>query len=776
MNIRDITQKELQPKLDQKQDLYQPFRAVIVASDGSRTLGSPWKDQNRRLVWFQRAEAGLTGNIGWAYCDVLEPDVGLGVWMRKDPDLGQFIVIRDDPIQRSGTSPTTSYLSLSNTDFLRGGRFQLWLEPEMMTPLAVYPAAAGLAVNVFTGDYFYANERKTFAGEANFDLSGSQPAGPDEHLLVGLYLDDANTLQSVDGAAVATAITAPQPVWPDVAHRLATVEINDTQTTIDIADVDNKDKVWADQQLDDEIYKVKVSSDDTTPDYLEQKVIGTANRITATVVNPAGNEDLQLDAGSTILDTTTAGQINGLAEKAVPLDADIVLIEDSAAGNAKKKVQLGNLPGGGGGAWPADGKAMIDTTEYDTIQEAIDAAAIFGADTIKIGAGTFTEVLTIDIDVKLIGTGRESTIITSTATKTVIITELGIYGAIDVYLHGLTIKNTASLAGEMIALYIQTTGTVTVEDCDLIADLNGSGAGRALRQETDAATTNLIDCRLVCDNADGGSTDNDALNVAAGTVNVWGGSLDGQVYDIQTYLAGTTVNLYPEVIFINETILANSSSVIDSYVDLPRLLSNANDFCRYDNASDSDFVATINGAPVGASVVYNAPSSGDENNLIPNSVNQLAKMVLHNTTRGDYALISTSNAGTNTITLTAAAPGTWQNGDTITIRSQTNTATVFSSYFVDFEIVSGLSDIAIGFEVTVTARDTGAASQRVILHPYEANADSKRKSVETQVANVRTSATVHSLSVISSRFCCLWEASGSGTMLIVIRITKEFIR
>lgn len=42
-------------------------------------------------------------------------------------------------------------------------------------------------------------------------------------------------------------------------------------------------------------------------------------------------------------------EISAVAEKTVPVGADLVLIEDSAAANAKKRVQVGNLPGGGTG-------------------------------------------------------------------------------------------------------------------------------------------------------------------------------------------------------------------------------------------------------------------------------------------------------------------------------------------------------------------------------------------------------------------------------------------
>ena len=42
------------------------------------------------------------------------------------------------------------------------------------------------------------------------------------------------------------------------------------------------------------------------------------------------------------------GEINAITEKASPADADVILIEDSAASYAKKYVQIGNLPGGAG--------------------------------------------------------------------------------------------------------------------------------------------------------------------------------------------------------------------------------------------------------------------------------------------------------------------------------------------------------------------------------------------------------------------------------------------
>ena len=48
--------------------------------------------------------------------------------------------------------------------------------------------------------------------------------------------------------------------------------------------------------------QVKISANDTTDDYLLNKVIGTTNKITVTEVNDAGDEDLQIDIGTDVFD------------------------------------------------------------------------------------------------------------------------------------------------------------------------------------------------------------------------------------------------------------------------------------------------------------------------------------------------------------------------------------------------------------------------------------------------------------------------------------------
>jgi uncharacterized membrane protein (Fun14 family) len=49
---------------------------------------------------------------------------------------------------------------------------------------------------------------------------------------------------------------------------------------------------------------VKVTSNDTTSDYLFSKIIGTTGKITVTEINDGGDEDLQIDVGGDIFDTS----------------------------------------------------------------------------------------------------------------------------------------------------------------------------------------------------------------------------------------------------------------------------------------------------------------------------------------------------------------------------------------------------------------------------------------------------------------------------------------
>lgn len=74
-------------------------------------------------------------------------------------------------------------------------------------------------------------------------------------------------------------------------------------------------------------------------------------------------------AGSdtTAIHDNVAAEISAITEKIAPIGADLLVIEDSAAGNAKKRVQIGNLPSGGGGDnVSVNGVAAADADFDDT--------------------------------------------------------------------------------------------------------------------------------------------------------------------------------------------------------------------------------------------------------------------------------------------------------------------------------------------------------------------------------------------------------------------------
>lgn len=200
-------------------------------------------------------------------------------------------------------------------------------------------------------------------------------------------------------------------------------------------------------------------------------------------------------------------------------------------------------------------------------------------------------------------------------------------------------------------------------------------------------------------------------------------------------------------------------------------------------AGDSDFVALIDSLPGGAAVRYDTPTSGHENSLIPDNTSVLAKLTLHNTTRGDSALISdSSNAGgagyDGEITLTASVPAGWTVGDTITIRSQTNTSTMQDGYFVDFEIAdtSAIPELARAIEMELTIVDTGGTGLATRVHPFEANDNSKRKGCQCIVSGLNHQNTLNVVvPLINRKFCAVWNASGSNTAIFALKLNKVFV-
>jgi hypothetical protein len=85
-------------------------------------------------------------------------------------------------------------------------------------------------------------------------------------------------------------------------------------------------------------------------------------------------------------------------EKVTPVSADLLLLEDSAAAGAKKKVQIGNLPTGAGGGYSEiqeEGVAVTARSKLNFIGSAVTAVDNAGtaATDVTIATGATPDLL-----------------------------------------------------------------------------------------------------------------------------------------------------------------------------------------------------------------------------------------------------------------------------------------------------------------------------------------------------------------------------------------------
>ena len=90
-----------------------------------------------------------------------------------------------------------------------------------------------------------------------------------------------------------------------------------------------------------------------------------------------------------------------LLKKTIPVAADLLLIEDSAAGYVKKRLQISNLPV----ASPA-GQITVATVGADFTTITAGLAAASAGDAVLVYPGTYAESVTIPANVMLRGIVR----------------------------------------------------------------------------------------------------------------------------------------------------------------------------------------------------------------------------------------------------------------------------------------------------------------------------------------------------------------------------------
>ena len=182
------------------------------------------------------------------------------------------------------------------------------------------------------------------------------------------------------------------------------------------------------------------------------------------------------------------------------------------------------------------------------------------------------------------------------------------------------------------------------------------------------------------------------------------------------------------VVVVNVGTAPETRSMAGSKLPSVELL--ANDIFRCNPGGvTSLWTGTINGAPSGANVTVTT-STGNIAAITPFAGTYYGKIRIYNLTRGNYALISSVSG--SVITLTATAPGTWANTDSLTCVSQTVSGTY---NWMDIEITSGITRSHIFMEQLHTA---STANTLAGSHPLESFSFSKIMYNISQVANQNT--------------------------------------
>lgn len=136
-----------------------------------------------------------------------------------------------------------------------------------------------------------------------------------------------------------------------------------------------------------------------------------------------------------------AGEIAAITAKATPVSGDFLLIEDSADSNNKKRITIGDLPGGGASLPVSDSTSIVEGNTDDTKLMRIDVET-------NVATAT-TRVLSMpDTDVNIQAQGRS--------------TSLGTTGAIEIDWNKLSVIELGTLTGNVTLTFINVSQDSTI--------------------------------------------------------------------------------------------------------------------------------------------------------------------------------------------------------------------------------------------------------------------------------------------------------------------------
>lgn len=779
MSTRDIKLK-LDSKLRAKKDDKPRYRAVLCAANGSRTAGSVWSNEDWKLVYFQFFGSG---GVGVARCEKITPELGLGVYVGKTDDGLQWQVLEDDPLLRRNSTDTRNYQTVAASDFEPGGRLQLWLYTKLIVPLSTYPTNGTLLINVVAGDYPYLGVRKTFSGVTNFDLSASVP-GAGLWRYVGLYLDSANAFQIVDGTASTTAAPPAEPSWPAGSFRLAAVRLSNGQTSISLADdVFDRRMVWSDELAgigapkNLQLYHNGVPIEYTTLALANTAAVSGDTILVYPGAYTSDNVDLVDGCNLIVIDPENTRFSTTTSQYCVQIGASCYAYGVHATVTTSHATQVAAIYINGNGASLENCTGIGSNSHatgfsYGIYKQGATGVTLlncFGdgsgatandnygfrqdtsAGSIKISGGSYRgDAADIYFD------GESVTVHNP-------------------YLYNGTVAGNASWAGvwDDLVLIKNTSGNTAIFGNVGYIDYT-AGAGGEYVETTTASDDKFPSACVVV----GPGVDDAVIFVrqrGRAKMQYTGSAPAAGDYLLFSATAGAlqVSSMSPNLVAIAQA--AGAGGLVDALLFSGRIFKSnypANNVYTASSLSLSDFVATIASLVDADTITYNAPSSGAEANLVP-AATGIAKLVLHNTTRGNDALISAVNTGTNTIDFVSNYPANWQVNDTVTIRSQTNTSNPWANgYYADFEIVSDINSLAVAIVTSGIIINTSATDIRVYIHPYETDSNAKLRSYRTQVVGLAFDFTTPAIPLISKRFCMAWQGS-AGTTTLIFRLAEE---